>query len=449
MAYSTVARSLPFVLTIVVGGCASAQAPKTPPNSPAPPSSAAAKAADPAETLAKIARWRAWEPKQLPKQRIQFADIGMTGEIEAATEPKISCQTLDTGGLLCSAVVDLGKDADGTPRGLSCSAFMDRAPLPLGLIFKGALGDRTLEELPTVEVETNKQRVVAQIIVPSFVAQDGQTIFGTTKVAVAYGPGYTLACEDNGAGASAAFKRISSEFFASASFGELAITPLFRHAFKHRRGDTVLGFVLAHVFKEEDGYFEAHTRFELESTGKGWLASDSLRLVERDEKGEIDSFRWTHWQHGAPPLVLTATPGESGRMRIKLEAGEKHDSLELTPEAPLSTELWEAPKLLALSSGKTTVHRYGFPAISPDGEPTIAYSTLTRVKPGLLVEQIENKAGGRRRKPGVEPAARNEISIDERGFSTKQVSPSSIYERILVQGELVPATAKRTPRGAR
>ncbi len=301
--------------------------------------------------------------------------------------------------------------------------------------FRGTLRDRTLEE--------------ARIIVPSFVANDGATLVGTTKVALAYGPGYTLGCEDNGAGASAAFERITSEFFASASFGERAITPLFRHAFKHRRGDTLLGFVLASVFKEEDGYFETHTSFELEIAGKTWQIRDSQRFVERDEKGELDSFRWTRWQQGIPPLVVIAQPNESGRMRINLEAGGKHGSLELAPEAPLSTELGEAPKLVALSSGKTTVHRYGFPTISPDGEPTVAYSTLTRVKPGLLVEEIESKAAGRERKPGVEPAARNEISIDERGFSTKQVSSSSIFERILVQGELVvPAAAKRTPPGA-
>ena len=174
---------------------------------------------------------------------------------------------------------------------------------------------------------------------------------------------------------------------------------------------------------------------------------DGQRVVERDEQGVVDAFRSTRWLNGTPPVILTAKPGEGGRMRLKLEVGEKRDSLELTPEAPLSTELWEAPRLLGVSSGKVKTHRYGFPSVSEDGEPTLAYATLTRAKQGVVVEEIERSSGGKKRKVGAETPVRNELAVDERGFTTKQVSPDAIFERVLLEGELAaPAAAKARPR---
>lgn len=423
-------------------GCGGAQ--------PAAAPSAPAAKVDPAEGLAKIARWRAWEPKQLQGRKIQFADLGMIAEVESAAEPEIGCQKLKTGSVICSVKIDLGKDDEGEPKGFGCSALVDRTPLPLGVLFKRALGERTVEEAPPVEVEATAQGTSARILVPSFEDHDGKTIFGTTKVAVTYGPGYSLTCEDNGAGGSAAFKRISTQFFASATFAKPAYAPLFRYAFKHRRGDSVLGFSFADVFKDEDGYSETHMSFSLEIEGKTWHVLDGQRFVERDGKGAVDSIRSVHWLEGQTPVVLSAKPGESGRMRIKLEAGDKHDSLELTPEAPLSTEVWEAPRLLSVSAGKAKTHRYGFLTVTDDGEPSIAYATLSRVKPGVVLEVIEDKAGGKKRKTSGDPPPQNEISVDERGLATKQVSADAIYERILVKGELASpaASAKGSKRRA-
>lgn len=435
---SQTARCLPVVLAIAATSCAT-------PASQGRTTTPATKT-DPSEAIAKIARWRAWEPKELPKHRIQFADIGMTAELESATEPKITCQKLQSGSMLCAAEVDLGNDDDGEHKAFGCSALVDRTPLPLGVLFKRTLGERTVEEAPAVEIATNKQGTMARIIVPSFARQEDGSVFGTTKVAVTYGPGFSLACEDNNAGANAAFKRITEGFFASATFAKPASTPAFRYAFKRRRGDTLLGFSLSDVFKEEDGYYETHAFFDLEIEGNVWHIVDGQRFVDRDEKGAVDSLRSVRWFEGTSSVSLSAKPGESGKMRVKLESGDKRDALELTPEAPLSTEVWEASKLLAVSTGKAKSHRYGFLSITSDGEPTIAYANLTRAQQGVILEEIENKSGGKKRKSDAEAPERNEISVDERGFATKQVSPDTILERILVEGELPAPAAATGPR---
>jgi hypothetical protein len=406
-------------------------------------------ALDPAERAAKIARWRAWEPKSLAKHRIDLADAGMSAELESASAPKVECQKLASGGMLCGAQIDLGTDDEGERKELTCSVLVDKTPLPFGVFFKRTLAGRTIEEVPKLEVEPTPNGAAARIVVPSNLDEEERTVFGTTKIAVAYGSGYSLACEDNNAGASAAFERISSAFFASASFRKPVTTALLRTAFRHRRGDALRGFSVASIVKEDEGYSETYSSFYFETDGKTWHVMDMQKLVERDAKGAVDSIRTVHWREGGSPAVLSAKPGESGKMRLKLEDGQKSESLEITPLAPLSTELWEAPALLRVSSGAAQAHRYGFLSVNADGEPTIAYSALSRAKSGVLVEEVDH--GGKKKNTGASPESieKNEISIDERGFSTKQVSADTIYERIFLEGDLPARNAAKARSGRR
>jgi hypothetical protein len=170
---------------------------------------------------------------------------------------------------------------------------------------------------------------------------------------------------------------------------------------------------------------------------------DTQRLVERDAKGAVNSIRIVQWTNGESPTVLSAKPGESGKMRLKLEDGQKSDSLEITPQAPLSTELWDAPALLRVSSGAAQAHRYAFLSVNADGEPTIEYFVLTRAKSGVLIGEVDRGGKKKNRAASPESVEKNEISIDDRGFVTKVVSADTISERILLEGD-VPArsTAK-------
>lgn len=426
-------------------GCAAASKQQAPTLTAAKPETAV----DPAERAAKITKWRAWEPKSLKKHRVEFADAGMSAELESVAAPKVECQKLGTGGMLCGAQVDLGTDDEGEKKELTCSVLVDKTPLPFGVLFKRTLGGRTIEEVPKLEIESTPHGAAARIVVPSNLDEEERTIFGTTKIAVAYGSGYTLACEDNNAGASAAFKRLASGFFGSASFRKPVTTPLLRTAFKHRRGDALRGFSVATILKEDEGYSETYSSFHFETDGKTWHVMDMQKLVERDAKGAIDSIRTVHWREGGSPAVLSAKPGESGKMRLKLEDGQKSDSLEITPQAPLSTELWEAPALLKVSSGAAQAHRYGFLSVNADGEPTIAYSALSRAKSGVLLEEVDH--GGKKKKGAASPESveKNEISLDDRGFSTKQVSADTIYERIFLEGDLPARPAAKARAGRR
>ncbi len=429
------------VLSLVGCGSPSKHGLKTPTGAPA-----GAAAPTPAEGAARVARWRAWEPKGLSRRPVAFPDISMSADVEAKTEPKVGCQKLQNGSLLCSVQIDLGRDDEGEAKGFTCTAFIDRAPLPFGVLLKRTLAGRTIEEVPLIELESLPKDVTSsRVVVPSYGEQEQSTLFGTTKVAAAYGPGFTLACEDNSAGGSAAFRRISSRFFASASFSKMPPAPMLRAAFKQRRGDSIRGFALAAIQKEDDGYLESHQSFSLETNGKSWSVVDSQKVVERDAKGTVESMRDTRWFDGDAQIVLSAKPSESGKIRVKIEGGGKSESIELTPKAPLSTELWEAPALRKVSSAAGASHRYGFPSISADGEPTLVYAALSRAKAGVIFEEIDRAK--KKKSTEEEHIEKNEISVDARGFSTKQVSAENVYERLFLTGDLpVAGAAKGSPR---
>lgn len=401
---------------------------------------------DAAELGVRVARWRAWEPKGLSRRTVQFPDIFMSAEIESKAEPKVSCEKLESGSLVCNVGVDLGPDDDGDANGFSCTAVVSRIPLPFGLLFKQTLAGRTIEEVPIVEVENLPKDITAsRVVVPSYGERDQSTAFATTKVAVAYGPGYTLTCEDNGAGGSAAFRRISSRFFTSAAFSKMPPAPMLRAAFKQRRGESVRGFSLATVHKEEDGYWESHQSFYLETNGKSWSVFDGQQIVERDAKGAVESMRHTRWFDGGAPVVVSAKPGESGKIRVKVEGPGKSESIEMTPKAPVSTELWEAPALRKVSSAAGGSHKYAFPSISADGEPTLHYAALSRAKVGVVLEEIDHGTKKKKTSAEEEHVEKNEISVDERGFSTKQVSAENVYERLFLTGELPARSGAKAP----
>ncbi|MEA2752120.1 MAG: hypothetical protein QOI41_6263 [Myxococcales bacterium] len=403
---------------------------------------------DPRVRAAKLQRIRQWEASQLKMFHVELPDGLMSADVEAKAPPKVECKNLEDGTRSCGIVLDIGKDDEGDPRTVECSATWNAIPLPFGVMVRTALGKFGLDEPPRVNVAWAAGRdggLVARFNAHVSYETPENTIVGTAKFAVRYTPGHTLFCTDTTGGAEATMLRLTSELFDSAKVKGNADGVVIQDATKERRGDAATGFRFSFIKKAEDGGFtEVSSSFHVMSTDERWDVRDSLRSASRDEKGAIESLRQVYWMNPKNVFVLSAKPGEQGRVRIKLEANGKSDALEVTPRAPLSTEIWESPGLLRVGSGGSTQHRYAFLAVSDEGEPTLAYSNLTRIRDGLVQEEVE--VHGKKSK-NADKHEKNELSLDARGFVVKQVSSDSVDERLYLSGAL-PLSPSGSPQAA-
>ena len=392
---------------------------------------------DPRLRAAKIQRIRHWEASQLKMFHVELPDGVMSADVEAKAPPKVECKTLDDGNRSCGIALDLGKDDEGDPRTMECAATWNTIPLPFGVMVRAALGKFGLDEPPRVSIAWaagSDGGLVARFNANASFETPENTIVGTAKFAARYTPGHTLFCTDTTGGAEATMLRLTNQLFDSAKVKGLADGVVIQEATKERRGDAPTGFRFSFIRKAEDGGFtEVSSSFRVKSTDEHWDVMDYLRAATRDQKGTVESLRQVYWVNPKHTLVLSAKPGEQGRLRIKLESNGKSDAIEVTPQAPLSTELWESPSLLRVGSGGSPRHRYAFLAVSDDGEPTLAYANLTRIRDGLVQEEVE--VHGKKSK-NAEKSQKNELSLDDRGFVLKQVSSDSVDERIHFSGAL-------------
>ncbi len=409
-----------------LGGCAPAEGRDA---------STPAAVGDPTLMAAKVQRIRSWEPTGLKTFHFALPDDLMTADVDAKAPPKVECKNLEGDTRSCSIVLDLGKDEEGVPRTLECAASWGPIPLPFGILVKTSLGKMGLNEPPRVDVGWAKGvdgGLVARFNANVSYETPERVLVGTAKLAARYAPGHTLFCADTAGGAEKTVQRLTTQLFDTAKVKGLTDGVVIQTAAKERRGQAATGFRFDFVRKGEDGGFtEVKSSFHMKSTDKTWDVNDFAMSVTRDAKGTVEALKELFWVGAQHALVLSAKPGEGGRLRIKLEANGKSDALEMTPQVPLSTELWESPSLLRVATGGAPKHRYAFLAITEDGEPTLAYSSLTRIRQGLVQEEVEMHG-----KKAKEPATRqrNELSLDDHGLVTKQVSSDSVDERIHLSG---------------
>ncbi len=399
--------------------------------------SSAAAGGDPSIMAAQVQRIRGWEPTGLKTFHFELPDGLMSADVDAKAPPKVECKNAEGDVRNCNIVLDLGKDDEGAPRTLECAAAWGPVPLPFGILVKTSLGKMGLNEPPRVDVGWAKGSdggLVARFTANVSYQANDRVLVGTAKLAARYAPGHTLFCADTAGGAEQAVQRLTTQLFDSAKVKGLTDGLVIQTAAKERRGQAATGFRFDFVRKGEDGGFiEVKSSFHMKSTDTTWDVNDFAMSVTRDAKGSVEALRELFWLGAQRAVVLSAKPGEGGRLRIKLEANGKSDALEMTPQAPLSTELWESPSLLRVGSGGAPKHRYAFLAVSDDGEPTLAYSSLTRLRPGVVQEEVEMH--GKKAKD-AQKQQRNELSLDDRGLVTKQVSSDSVDERIHLSGTL-------------
>lgn len=403
-----------------------------------------------AEERAKIRdRMMARENGPFSKHDVSLLGGKITGSVEANSKPRIECKKDEDGDEFCVIELDLGKDQDGDDNGIWCN--ITTAFAPFGPAIKEIIGPVQLVETPDLQVKPVTEGISASFVAET-VQEDETTVrLGTAKVATMHARGYRTVCWDNMAGGRKTFQRIVGEFFdslkADPSFNS-EVT--FAFGYQVRKGDRTIGFRYGYMSKrpnDEPGDIEMATTFRLQSDEKSWTIFDTGTFVLRDGEGTLESMRNLHWLDGKGPLILTAKPSEEGRFRLKAEIGEKVNSLELTPKAPLNTERYAASELLKVSSGDEESYQYAFLQMESN-DPALGYVTLTRSQPGVLLEEVETSPG-KKSSPEGEVKTKDELHVDERGYVTKQVSTDSVVESIHTWGEPPSPPAKKKSSGSK
>jgi hypothetical protein len=274
------------------------------------------------------------------------------------------------------------------------------------------------------------------------------------KVAALYAGGYTAVCADSFVGGRKTFERVVEGYFSSLRVAENPQFPrLFAVGYRSRSGDRVDGLryeIIAGRSDGEPGFVEFATAFKLRTDGKTWDVSDWGHTITRDERGEPELYESLFYSNGVGPWVLSAKPSEDGRFRVKSAIGDRSDAIELTPKAPVSTELWSMVEMQKLSAGARKSFRYAQPTLD-DGDPSFNYIELSRLGPRLLGErEVRHGELGKRKKSDAKADAFDELHLDERGVVVKEVATNSVVELIHSSGELpAPLNGSASRKGGR
>ena len=332
----------------------------------------------------------------------------------------------------------MGQDSDGNPVELACAAT--KVPQPFGTVVKKALvlGEHQLglHETPTLAVDQLGNGVAVSFVANAGLKTQESLVVGTLKLSALYLPGVTISCVNHTAGGRATFQRLVAGLWKSLKLRQDKAAPaVFALGQRWRRGDRTIGFSFDSIRrKKKDGSFaELHTVFYLRSNEKSWEVFDSVRIVERSNSGIISKYTRLIWPNGRGPLELIAKPSEGGKLRIKSKVGAASDAIELTPQVPLGTELWEAAALRRVATGAESQHGYSMPSVDDD-DPSLNYVTLTQARDGVVQESIR-----RHGKTGENTAAADpddQLFIDGRGLVKKQVGAEVVIELIHTWGSL-------------
>lgn len=406
----------------VVAGCGGEPAAKTPVD-------AGKKESD----EAKIARWMARETPELPPRKVSLLGGLIEGTIEGEGPPKMECDP--TGTETCVMQTSLGKDSEGDPVSILCSASADTPNF--GYVIRKALDGAGLVEMPAIAAGPAGKGFAIAFVANSRKADETGTRIGTTKVAALYSQNYAVACFDVGSGNRKTFARIIDKYFESLAFKPHPKRPaLLAQGRIVRQGDQIMGMRYSYIEKRGDdkpGTDETSRAFVLETDGSSWNHIDHSSSVLRDAGGGTERTIAVFSANGQALVALTSKPAEdAGKLRLKAEVGGKTESIELSPKEQLSTEIWSAPQLLRVSRGERSTHKYGTLDINEDREPAFAYATVTKKAAGTLEETIQNA----REPKGDAGPEKNELQLDDEGFVKKQVSDKAIIELAYKWGAL-------------
>lgn len=376
-----------------------------------------------------VARLMRREHPQYPKHDLRLLDGLASAKAESKSKPRVECENGKES--VCVVQLDMGKDEEGEPASVICSVSTDL--VPFGLTVHESVQGGQLINNPSYRVEAVDAGIINRFAADAVTETADGVFLSSVKVASLYSKGYVATCIDIMAGGKKTFQRVAHGFLSSLELEDNPGEPVvYAAGYVQRAGKRALGFRYTYLTRTDDGLVELGTSFKLNQTKDKWTTFDHGRMITRDDAGRPKRYRSLHWLHGRGPLTITAKPTERGRYRIKREIDGKTDALEITPKAPLETEIGVALKMRGLAHHEATDFRYAFPAIDEDGDPTLLYSVLQRDKTGVVLE--ETRSHNALDRTADEPAS--ELHVDEDGAVTRQVDSKSTFELVYRIGKL-------------
>jgi len=376
----------------------------------------------------KIARMMAREQGPFAQHEVSLFDGRIEGEVESKSKPRVECEQVDDTER-CTVTLDMGVSETGKPSAIACVATNGHQPFGQQ-IHALAPGVKVFGR-PEFDARKEPQGLSGHFSFDGVTNEKGQPTLMSLKVSSLYSGVYTFTCLDLQPGGKQTFARVVRELFASLSFGD---PPEFagQHSLGYvkRQGDEATGFRFVHVGAVDGEQVQSSLYFNLKRTKEQWQTVDRDVFTLRSAGGELTKYQSRNWLHGLGPVVITAKPAEDGKLRIKVDNGNKSDALEITPRAAVSTEERMAPQLASLRSRTGRPTRYGFPALDADGDPTLLYSVLEHHEPGIVYERVVSHADfnqGSRDEP-------SELHVDEHGVVTRQVNADEIIELVHRRG---------------
>ena len=398
---------------------------------------------DPIELLRKL---KAWESEPVTTHAVSLMDGTVKLSVESKSVPETECETSESLDYTCTIGMEFGEDALGDKHQMAC--VISKGILPFGTALKAMQGEFGLTEVPAFVAEKHEAGLTVSFVADAAYEDDTSFMIRTLKIKALYAKGFVAQCFDPNPGGRETFERVTAGVFDSLQVDDGAHAPMFAMGYRMREGDRTTGFRYRRLSpgkKEEDGKLvETGIYFSLETDEKTWSIYDSGQRIARDKAGKVDEFRSLSWFDGQGPLVVSAKPSEDGRYRIKTEAGNRSDAIELTPKVPISSELWSAGPLAQLATGKQGSFVYAEPTVD-GGDPSLTYIFLTAEDDGLVLEAQRNHGAFDKEDTGAD-STRDELHIDDSGFVTKEVTNHSVHELVFQTGALPtvpkPAAAK-------
>ena len=430
-------KRLPVFLAVLLSGCA---APGGPTASRRP--RARAKGETAAQRAEKLAALTQREHDPQPLHDVELLGGLASARVEGRVAPRVECKEADS----CTVHLEMG-DLPLTDEPAEILCMVNTIPLPFGYLLKKGQAGAGLAEVPQLTVSEFGDGLVVEFVAETVFDTEEGPYPGTLKLSALYSGGYTALCFDAHAGGRATFKRVAHGYFKSLKLRANPKLPdVFALGYRSREGDRTGGFlysVVAHRPGGERGFVEYSTSLGLVTDGKTWSVTDRTRSILRDDRGQPEVYTKLWYFDGAEPMTLSAKPAEGGRFRVKWQSGQRTDALELTPKAPISSELWSSLELRKIARGKRKSFRYAEPSFA-DGDPTLTYIELSRLGPGVIAERqrMHSELVAGSGKPSAETAV-DELHVDPRGVVLKEVTARSVDELIHSSGTLPAGIAKR------
>lgn len=377
----------------------------------------------------KVARMMAREQGPYGKHELSLFDGRIEGRAESTTKPRIECENEDD-QQTCTVTLDMGTSETGKPSAIVC--VVSTGLQPFGQQIHHVAREPKALAQPTFDAREEPYGLSGHFAVDALVEEEGQPTLMSLKLSTLYSHAQTFTCLDLQPGGKETFKRVVGDLFASLTFEDPAgYTQKHSLGYVKRQGNEAKGFRFVQVGQVDDETVQTSLYFTLEQSKEQWQTLDRDVFTLRDRGGDLSKYQARHWMHSLGPVVITAKPSEGGKLRIKVENGNKSNALEMTPRADISTEERMAPELMALARrrGKTT--RYGIPGLDEDGDPTLFYSVLEHHEPGIVHERVVSHADFNKKTD----EAPSELHVDAYGVVTRQVDADHIIELVHREGQ--------------